>query len=185
MIISIGFVGFIVFALVVIGVFLTIIATERDSFSAFLTGVILLIISIFLVFQIYRNIPKIEEPNKESFYEIVKVEFEDGTSKQISILPNGKTIDITNIGESKIYPENSILRRYGYKAESGWIKYDNENKFYYEIITPNSEKYKEAKEKVIEVKISELLSKNNIDEFPELEKEELYDCYINREEEKL
>ena len=180
MVISIVFVVVTIIALFLIGILLMGTSAEHDSFGMFLTGIIFLAISGCLGFQIYWGIPKIEDPDRESFYNITKIEFVDGTSRQISILPNGKTIDITNIGESKIYPENSILRRYGYESKSGWIKYDNKNNFYYEIITPNNEKYKEAKEKITKIKISD-----NIDNSPELEKEELYDCYINREEEKF
>lgn len=154
MIISIGFVVVFIIVLLIIGILSLCYGVDEDKFGAFLTGIILVIVAIFLGFQIYKNIPKIENPNKESFYNIIKIEFVDGTAKQISILPNGKTIDVTSIGKSKIYPENSILRKYGYKAESGWIKYDNENDFYYEIILPNNEKYKEAKEKVVKVKIN-------------------------------
>ena len=182
MVISIIFVVVVIFALFVLGICLIGTSAEHDSFGMFLTGVIFLVIFGFLGFQICRNIPKVEDPDRESFYNITKIEFVDGTSRQISILPNGRTIDITNIGESKIYPENSILRKYGYKAESGWIKYDNKNSFYYEVIMPsNKEKYEKAREKITKIKISD-----NSDNFPELEKEELYDyCYINREEEKL
>ena len=160
MIIGIGFIVAFIIVLITIGILSLCYGIGEDKFGAFLTGVILLIISIFLGFQIHKNISKIEDPNRESFYNIIRIEFVDGTFKQISILPNGEIINVTNIGEPKIYPENSILRRYGYKDPSGWIKYDNENYFYYEVILPNDEKYKEAKEKVIEVKITTIIKNN-------------------------
>ena len=181
MIISIGFVVVITFILLAIGVLSFCFGMDEGKVPPVIVGIVFILISMFLTHQMYRNIPKIEDPAKESFYKIQKVEFEDGTFKQISLIKKGKAIDITNLGEPQIYPENSILRRYGYKSKSGWIKFHNKNSFYYEIIMPNSEKYEKAKEKVTKIKISN----NNSDNLPELEKEELYDCYINREEEKL
>lgn len=125
---------------------------------AFCIGLVLIVVVIALAVHLYVKRPSIEDPDRESFHKIVKMDIGDDVYKQIAILPNEEVINVSTagikeIGVAKIYPDNAILRRYGYKSESKWIDYNNENSFFYEIIVPSNERYEEIKEKVVEMKI--------------------------------
>ncbi len=131
---------------------------EQESPITISIGFFVWILFAVLIYKVATNQPSVEDPNRETFYRIVKMDIGNGVSKQIAILPNEVVINVGALGENtinaaKVYPDNSILRKYGYDAKCGWIKYDNGNSWFYEVIVPNHDRYEEAKEKIVELKI--------------------------------
>ncbi len=155
---SIVFLIIVMIFLLIIGVLVIRCGANENSLGIIGTGLFIWIIFGILLHQVWTNQPSVQDPNRETFYRIVKMDIGNGVSKQIAILPNEKMINVGAIGEksinaAKVYPDNSILRRYGYQAKVKWIKYDNGDSWFYEVIVPNHDRYEEAKEKIVEVKI--------------------------------
>ncbi len=156
--ISVIIVGGVLFIAAVVGFCGLIYASEERSEKAFCIGLMGALLALLLGGNIYIFRPKLEESSKESFHKIIRMDLSGGVFKQIVILPDEKVINIATIENLKIaktYPDNTILRRYGYDQGSGWIKYNNKDNFYNEIVLPTDERYEVAKEKIMEMKITE------------------------------
>jgi hypothetical protein len=106
----------------------------------------------FLGSFIYLERPKTIDLSKDKFYKISIIKFEDGTTKQISIISDGTIKHISSFSD-KIYHEDSILREYKYNSKEHWIDYDGYCSRHYEVLIPEDEGYEEAKEKLVAIDI--------------------------------